>query len=267
MMSRMAKSSSGSWIQDPWNAGMVFVAVAAVAFAAFAGVSSIARSDTTDSAAAMSYTPEQRPAFLPNVDFDFPADPRLLILGDSFTQGIGASDFRKGYAYQVGQTLGWDYRVNGEGGTGFTWPGPTDRDRVYSVRIAEAAADQSFRPNLVMLQGGVNDFRASADELRDGVVADINEVQAAFPDAQVIVFGPVSSATRLEVTRNLDDPIAAAAREERVPYLSPLRYKWVSEQNSDLLIDADGIHPTDAGHTFIAEKVVEFVRALQSRAS
>lgn len=264
MMLGMAMGS-GRRNRDYWNVGMIAAMVLALAFAGYAAAASLTRTDTTNYAT--TYTPEVRPAFLPNVDFEFPADPRLLILGDSFTQGIGASDFRQGYAYQVGQTLGWDHRINGEGGTGFTWPGPTGQDRIYSVRIAEAAADQSFRPNLVILQGGVNDYRANKDELHDAVIADISEVQAAFPDAQVIVFGPVASAARLAVTQNLDNPISSAAAEERVPYLSPLRWRWITEQNSAALIDADGIHPTDAGHTFIAEKVVDFVRALQSRAS
>ncbi|HET7784259.1 MAG TPA: SGNH/GDSL hydrolase family protein, partial [Arthrobacter sp.] len=96
-----------------------------------AGPAAATRSAATPSAAvptvttsvAPSPTGTAAPATGGTPGIELPAEPVLLILGDSSTAGVGADQPDQGWAYLVAAELGYPATVDGAGGTGFAWGG------------------------------------------------------------------------------------------------------------------------------------------------
>lgn len=96
-----------------------------------------------------------------------PEHPTVLVFGDSWTYGSAASDPSLGYAYVVGELAGWKTIVDGVGGSGYLKPGIDGAD--FGTRIA--ALDPALDPDLVIVQGSINDRREGADGYRAAVDA------------------------------------------------------------------------------------------------
>ncbi|MCO4276550.1 GDSL-type esterase/lipase family protein [Pseudarthrobacter sp. HLT3-5] len=118
-----------------------------------------------------------------------PAQPVLLILGDSYTAGDGADRPGQGWAYVVAGSLGYPTNIDGVGGTGFAWGGGAQDNeaREYEVRLREAAEDPGFVPNVLILQGGQNDaLITSPDEIQTATAQTIEAARRLWPGVQVI---------------------------------------------------------------------------------
>ena len=208
-------------------------------------------------AVSVSATPKVSP---PAVGFTLPEDPRLLILGDSYTLGSNADPRTEGYAYLVANALGWPSEVDGMGGTGFTWGGGTEGDRGddYTSRINRRAEAGGFIPNVLLLQGGQNDYRANPAGVFDQVTRTIRAAQAAWPGVQIIVMGPSQPMPGGALLQRVSSPIGRSAAAAQVSFISPLDSKWFTEQNSpEFSADAGGTHLNNAGHVYMAERVLE----------
>ena len=42
-----------------------------------------------------------------------PSHPKVLLFGDSYTKGVGATSKKKGYAYRIAKPLGWKLTIDG----------------------------------------------------------------------------------------------------------------------------------------------------------
>lgn len=192
-----------------------------------------------------------------------PPEPHLLILGDSYTEGYGAEDpEEQGWAYLATDQLGWDVQVDGVGGTGFTYDGPNGLPQSYDDRIAALIADGSFAPNVVVLQGGQNDYRAAPAELRAAVVAEVEQLRAAFNGVQIVIFGPAAPQPLGDQLRSQDDAIRAGADQAAVPYISPVSEGWLTTENSGEYGFSDGAHLNTAGHAYLAQRFLEDFRTI-----
>jgi hypothetical protein len=130
--------------------------------------------------------PQQPVAPLPAA-LALPEDPEVLIFGDSWTYGSAATDPAGGYAYRVGEKLGWRTTVDGGRGSGYLKPGIDGPS--YGDRIA-ALGERGLHPDLVVLQGSINDRRQDLDGYDAAVTAAWDELAATFPEAQIVVLGP-----------------------------------------------------------------------------
>ncbi|MBY6437558.1 SGNH/GDSL hydrolase family protein [Rhodococcus kroppenstedtii] len=196
-----------------------------------------------------------------------PDDPRMLILGDSYTLGTAASpDY--GYANIVARRLGWPAEVDGIGGTGFTWGGGSEGadGNTYRARIERRAG--GFAPNVLLLQGGQNDYRATPDEVRAAVTETIDTARRVWPGVQILVMGPSQPMPGGALLRRVSDPIGQAAVTADAGFISPLDENWFTDQNSPGFYgDANGAHPNTAGHEYIADRVLERFRRLGASVS
>ncbi len=197
-------------------------------------------------------TPAATPS--PTAGVELPADPLLWIVGDSFTEGVGASQTSNGYAHVAADRLGWRTRIDGVGGSGYTTGGGEGADAVYEVRIRRMLAGD-WQPHLVLLQGGLNDFRATPEQLQQAFTADVTLLRERLPGVEVVAFGPVASHQNNTTTANLDDTIEQAAEDANVPYISPIDQDWITAANTDRYISDDGYHPTDAGHAYLGRRL------------
>ncbi|WP_238707070.1 SGNH/GDSL hydrolase family protein [Microbacterium lushaniae] len=195
-----------------------------------------------------------------------PEDPRVLIFGDSWTYGSAASDPTLGYAYVLGHALGWDTVVDGVRGSGYLKPGWDGGS--FGERIA--ALDPALAPDLVILQGSINDRRLPADGYRDAVSAGWDALAARFPAAVIVILGPAPQVLPVEAaTARIDADLSALAAARGWWYISPIAEEWVTPANYPSVIDTGEIgrdHPSTAGHAYLAERVANALTAMTTPA-
>ncbi|MGR2752733.1 SGNH/GDSL hydrolase family protein [Agromyces arachidis] len=194
-----------------------------------------------------------------------PESPSALIIGDSFSEGVGASKPDAGWARTAADALSWRATIDAVGGTGFTKGNASDGriGLAFGDRIAAHAAS-SAEYDVIVLQGGLNDFLAPH---REEVLATVEAVEAArerWPDAAIVVFGPLEPLA-LGVQRSARlDAVREGAAEAEATFIDPeLPAAWINERNSPRFDSGDGLHLNDAGYAYIAAR---FAAVIESHA-
>lgn len=188
-----------------------------------------------------------------------PREHRIAIVGDSFTEGSdeGGVGWRSWPAVlrhnllEAGTII--DLEVAAEGSAGYVDPGHAGnvfRDKANAL---------SDRDDLVIFFGGLNDGHVDPSELRTAVHDTFAEATASAPRAKFIVIGPAwpTQNPPADVT-SVRDVIHGQADEAGLEFVDPIAEKWLVD--SPELIGADGVHPTDRGHEYLAEKIAILVR-------
>lgn len=192
---------------------------------------------------------------------ELPAQPTVLIFGDSWTYGSAASDPTLGYAYVVAGVAGWATVVDGVRGSGYLRPGIDGPD--FGTRIA--ALDPAIDPDLVIVQGSINDRRQPAKGYRAAVDAAWDRLAAVYPRAQIVILGPAPQVLPLEkTTARIDRDLRDAAAARGWWYISPVQDDWITTDNYASIIDtgAGRDHPSTAGHRYLAERLAAAVDAI-----
>ncbi len=262
------------WIQY----GALFV-LAVVAF----GVAALALMNPRAGETAGTVVPVSRPAVTPTptptaspaptptptaaarrLGLELPARPVLLIMGDSYTAGVGAAPADQGWAYLVAGSLGYPTNIDGVPGTGFVWGGGAQDNRglEYEVRLKAIAEDPRFVPNLLILQGGQNDaLLDNPDEIRAATAQTIESARRFWPGVQVVVLGPSAPQPIAEEMRASNSAVRAGAAAANAPFIDAYEAGWFTAANSPGF-NADGVHPNTAGHAYLAEKFLAAWAAL-----
>jgi lysophospholipase L1-like esterase len=193
------------------------------------------------------------------VRIELPAEPVLLILGDSYTFGDGAARPDQGWAYLVARKLGYPATIDGVGGTGFAWGGGAQDELggEYETRLRKIAANPAFVPNVLILQGGQNDSQlGNPDEVRVATTQTIEAARRFWPGVQVVVMGPSAPQPLAEELRGVNSAVRAGAAAANAPYIDAIEAGWFTSANSPGF-DFDGAHPNSAGHAYIASRFLE----------
>lgn len=190
-----------------------------------------------------------------------PPDPRLLILGDSYTQGYGAEPPTDGWAFRVIDELGWPALRKGIGGTGYTAATEVN-PRTYPQRLQDIADSGEFTPNVVVLQGGLNDSRAGITPLANAVVETVEVARSAWPGVQVVILGVAAPEPLASALTPIDRGLRIGAQRAGVPYISPVRDRWFTGKNSPGYAAEDGSHLNSEGYAYFAQQFLEDFRSL-----
>lgn len=186
----------------------------------------------------------------------------VLVFGDSWTYGTAASERENGYAYRLAGLGGWHVTVAGEPASGYLRQGMWGR--TFGERIA--VLDEAIDPDLVVLQGSINDRILPARGYRDAVDEAWDAMAEKFPDAEMLVLGPAPQVLPVErATARIDRDLAELAGERGWRYVSPVADEWITPDNYLDVIDTSDAgkdHPSDAGHRYLAEQVAAAVRPL-----
>jgi lysophospholipase L1-like esterase len=186
-----------------------------------------------------------------------PEEPRVLVFGDSWVYGSAATVPTLGFAYRLGEQQGWETIVDGVRGSGYLKPGLDGGS--YPERVA--ALDPGLDPDLVIIEGSINDRRLPAEGYRDAVAGVWDALEALYPDAAVVVLGPAPQVLPIEpATARIDQDLAALAGERGWWYISPIAEDWINEANYLSVIDTGPIgrdHPSTDGHAYLASRVAE----------
>ena len=183
-----------------------------------------------------------------------PDDPEVLVFGDSWTYGSAATVPTNGYAYRLARLIDGDTIVRGVRGSGYQKPGIDGPD--FLTRVA--GLEKWIDPDLIILQGSINDRRSDAAGYPAAVNAVWDAVVARYPDTPIVILGPAPHELPVGAsTARIDRDLAGLAASRGWWYISPVQEKWITDTNYLRLIDvgAGRKHPTDAGHAYLAEKV------------
>lgn len=199
-------------------------------------------------------------------------DFRVIAQGDSVTAGSdentggSAGTWFARWARYAGVNVDpWNVAI---GGTGMTAPGT-------AVDIPDRLADVTgHAPDVVIIWCGGNDGSTS---ITTAATQWINDVKAA-TDALVLVIGtwaPTVTATTDRQNRSND--LQAAALATGSPFIEPITGEvydqygalvasqgpWIATSGDvAAYVGSDNVHPTDAGHAYIAERMLDAMQAL-----
>ncbi|MFI6034191.1 SGNH/GDSL hydrolase family protein [Streptomyces sp. NPDC051315] len=174
----------------------------------------------------------------------------LFVLGDSIAGGSSqGGNGPRGWPSLVARQLGLTLRLDGKGGTGYTTGGRQKGGRPYPQRVADAIA---AKPDLVIVEGSRND--SGPTRTKAAAVDTLRRLRAGLPHARILVVGPIYSYPRPIGSHPIDEAVSAAARKLGMPYVSAVRRGWFTG-SAHRYIGSDGVHPTNAGHAYLAQRI------------
>ena len=180
------------------------------------------------------------------------AGSMVAFLGDSYTSGWnGAGLGPRGWPGLIGKARGWRTVNLAVPGTGFINPGWTNQP--VASRVLAAIEKQ---PDVVFIAAGHNDSRWSSTATAKAADMVIDRLHAALPDALLVIVAPIwPSASPPRRCVDLRDHLRRTAASVDAIFIDPLAEGWFTGSRQRL-IGADGIHPTTAGHRYMAERVL-----------
>lgn len=244
------------------------LAGAALAVAAVCAVSLLRPGATAEPAAPASVAADSGPvaAAISPAPLSLPDGARVLVFGDSWVYGSAATTPSLGFAYRLADELGVETVVDGVRGSGYLKPGVDGP--AYGERIA--ALDPALDPDLIVVEGSINDRRLHPDGYRDAVTTAWDALAARYPEADIVILGPAPQVLPVEAgTRRIDDDLRSLAAERGWWYVSPIAEEWITDANYLEVIDTGPIgrdHPSTEGHAYLATRVAEAIRAMSEPA-
>ncbi len=183
------------------------------------------------------------------------------VVGDSYTNGtdLGGRGPKSWTARawrvlaQHGVPVAAD--VAAEGGAGYGVPG--DHGSVFEDLTARAVKPDDA---LVVFFGSRNDQGVDLGLLTDRARAAFDEARRIAPAARFLVIGPPwPTADVPESVLQIRDILNVVARGAGAAFVDPLGDRWFVDRPD--LIGPDGVHPNDAGHAYMADKIAPLIRA------
>jgi lysophospholipase L1-like esterase len=179
--------------------------------------------------------------------------PTVVIVGASFTAGVGPGNLDGSWAALLARHLGWDAVVYGDPGAGYVRPGIHRRGPI-SREISQVNLPE-LNPALVIVQAGHNDMGVPAQLEQQRVQQVIAQIRAEVPDAGIALITVFVGRLHRPAAYQTDHTIVAAARaaDPAVIIMDPLAGKWKFARVRD------GLHPTAAGSRWIAAEVSQIL--------
>ncbi len=175
-----------------------------------------------------------------------------FVIGDSQANGAVGVPSGSTWVAQGLEAVGYDAYIAGASGTGYV-AGPVVRGSGREVgNYVDAYRDGDWgRPSnarLVLLEGSGNDAGATDAAIRRNAERLIAEVAADYPDADIVVLGPIGdgSGRRSEIARVL----ARVTESAGLRFIDPS--DWRTRYGLARHLSPDGVHFTQRGHDVTA---------------
>lgn len=199
--------------------------------------------------------------------------PTFMVFGDSFVEATGATirsalgRVRNGFAWQLARLIGVenDTIVSGWGGTGFLNNATTKK--TYRQRINDII---SAAPDGVLVFGGQNDGLVDPSALQTETTAFFTQLKAALPSSVIVFAGAQRSPTPNTIPSANNAALQAGAAAAGIPVFdvynmtSGNTYNQTGTQdgNNYWYVGGDGIHPSQLGHNYHANRLAAAWRNL-----
>lgn len=208
---------------------------------------------------------------------------KINFLGDSITEGVGTSGYPRRYCDLIANTCGAECRYYGISGTRIavqmTPSDPTSFDLYFSSRVAGMDADA----DVIFVFGGTNDFGhgdaplgCMADRTPATFYGGLHDLYTRlidrYPDKLIVIATPLHRLGEESITgeakpapvgslRDYVQAIREVAEFYSLPVLDLFAESGMQpmlESQRELFM-TDGLHPNDAGHAILAQKMIRFL--------
>lgn len=171
---------------------------------------------------------------------------RVVVVGDSWSAGLGLADPVRSWPSRLPGRV----HVAGFSGSGFS----ASASPCGPVSFADRAGAVVAGADLVVVEGGLNDWDHSDAEIRAGF-ARLVEVLRAAGVPRVVVVGPASAPSRAARIPHVDALLAELSDQHGVGY--------VTTTDLDLSYLDDDLHLTYAGHVEFGDAVADRIEGLR----
>jgi lysophospholipase L1-like esterase len=190
---------------------------------------------------------------------------RIAVIGDSYTTGgdLGGRG-SSGWAARAWQLLARQgipvtADVAAEGGAGYGMRG--NHGSVFEDLTADAVKPDDA---LVVFFGSRNDQGVNPTQLSVLVYGTYQLARRTAPSAKFLVIGPPwPTADPPDTVLRIRDALKYQAGVAGATFIDPIAAGWFVGRPE--LIGEDGVHPTDAGHAYLAEKIAPLIGAQLTR--
>jgi lysophospholipase L1-like esterase len=190
---------------------------------------------------------------------------RVAVVGDSYTTGgeLGGLG-SKGWTTRAWQLLARDGvsvapDVAAEGGAGYGTRG--NHGSVFEDLTADVVKPDDA---LVVFFGSRNDQNVEPTQLSVLAYGTFQLARRTAPSAKFLVIGPPwPTADPPGWVLGIRDALKYQAGVAGATFIDPIAQGWFVGRPE--LIGKDGVHPTDAGHAYMAEKIAPLIGAQLAR--
>ena len=190
---------------------------------------------------------------------------RVAVVGDSYTTGgeLGGLG-SKGWTTRAWQLLARDGLsvapdVAAEGGAGYGTRG--NHGSVFEDLTADVVKPDDA---LVVFFGSRNDQNVDPTQLSVLAYGTFQLARRTAPSAKFLVIGPPwPTADPPGWVLGIRDALKYQAGVAGATFIDPIAQGWFVGRPE--LIGQDGVHPTDAGHAYMAEKIAPLIGAQLAR--
>jgi lysophospholipase L1-like esterase len=184
--------------------------------------------------------------------------PVVVVVGASFTAGVGPGNPGRSWAVVLARMLHWNAVVYGIPGAGYVRAGAGHQGPV--ARDLARADLGALKPALVIVQAGHNDTGVPPGLEQRRVEQTVAMIRAGAPRARIALLtvftGQSRSSAAHRRARATDRAIVTAgtAADPHAIIMDPLAAGWEFPRARD------GLHPTLAGNEWIARTVAGILR-------
>lgn len=206
-----------------------------------------------------------------------------LFLGDSITQGVGASDYAHSYVQVVAKLTGMNVKNYGVGGTRIARQTQPSACPEWDDDFITRALRMEKQADLVCVFGGTNDYGhgfapigniddCTPDTFYGALNTLFSYLIRTYPKAYIFVLTPIHRINEQSPRgdgykpatfglKGYADIIREVAEKYALPVLDLFATSGIYPdlQESREAYTSDGLHPNDAGHEKIAKMIVRFL--------
>jgi hypothetical protein len=200
--------------------------------------------------------------------------PRIIHFGDSFTEGTGSSlNEVGGYAFTFGHLIGTDdVWIVGSGGTGFV-----NSNGARGPYISHIEDVNDWSPDIAVFQGSINDGGADEDYVT-AVNAVYDSALTANPYVLLVAISPlVWSTAAAAMYSDRANTLRGLTEARGGIFLDTISAPMITgsgrvgaetgDGNADIMVSADGVHYTQAGHDYAARFLAsQFISKVRNKA-
>lgn len=195
---------------------------------------------------------------------------RMVVIGDSYAYGTGASDHdgaeQNRFSTRLANMLG-AIEVNvAVGSTGFCDPGSGGQNSPFPTQVSQAAtklnAEQRNDVRLVLIAGGINDEREgdtySRAQLATAAKNTCTAAKASFPNADIVVFPMLWNGQGWQYHAfNFECGIVEGVMQSNCGVA--VQGCWTWNFGNASAYASDNLHPNDTGHLNFANRMFESI--------